>query len=104
LARKASKKTAKSGAGKKAAVKEYQHPIPDRYALLGMLESAGRPVTADHLLAEIGRKGQRMRGLLVEKLYKMVRAGQVIENRRGEFCLTAKLDLLAGTVSGGFCR
>ena len=30
----------------------------------------------------------------------MVRAGQVIENRRGVYCLTAKLDLITGTVSG----
>lgn len=41
-----------------------------------------------------------MRGLLEDRLYGMVRAGQVIENRRGEFCLTAKLDLVTGTVSG----
>jgi ribonuclease R len=36
----------------------------------------------------------------VEKLNTMVRAGQIIENRRGEYCLTAKLDLVTGTVSG----
>jgi ribonuclease R len=30
----------------------------------------------------------------------MVRAGQILENRRGEFCLTAKLDLVTGTVNG----
>ena len=29
-----------------------------------------------------------MRALLEEQLHKMVRAGQIIENRRGEFCLT----------------
>jgi len=45
-------------------------------------------------------KGQRMRTLLLEKLHKMVRAGQIIENRRGEFCLIAKLELIPGTVSG----
>jgi ribonuclease R len=41
-----------------------------------------------------------MRGLLADRLYAMVRAGQVLENRRGEFCLTAKLDLVTGTVTG----
>jgi ribonuclease R len=41
-----------------------------------------------------------MRTLLVDRLYQMVRAGQIIENRRGEFCLTAKLDLITGVVSG----
>jgi len=80
--------------------KRYQHPIPSRNELLEYLETAGMPVKADKILSELGLKGQRMRSLLVERLYKMVRAGQVIENRRGEFCLTAKLDLLTGTVRG----
>ncbi len=30
----------------------------------------------------------------------MVRAGQILQNRRNEYCLTAKLDLVTGTVSG----
>ena len=51
-------------------------------------------------MADLGLKGQRTRQLLVERLQKMVRAGQVIENRRREYCLTAKLDLVTGTVSG----
>ncbi|MGI9201816.1 MAG: ribonuclease R family protein, partial [Woeseiaceae bacterium] len=51
-------------------------------------------------MKDLGLKGQRTRGLLVDRLYKMVRAGQIIENRRNEFCLTAKLDLITGTVSG----
>jgi ribonuclease R len=50
-----------------------------------------------------------MRSLLEDRLYAMVRAGQIIENRRHEFCLTAKLDLIAGVVIGhrdgfGFVR
>jgi len=51
-------------------------------------------------MKDLGLKGQRTRGLLVDRLFKMVRAGQIIENRRKEFCLTAKLDLVTGTVSG----
>jgi len=47
-----------------------------------------------------GLKGQRMRSLLIDQLNDMVRAGQILENRRGEFCLTAKLDLVTGKVSG----
>ena len=44
-----------------------------------------------------------------DNLNKMVRAGQIIENRRGEFCLLEKLELITGTVSGhqdgfGFLR
>ena len=98
MARKNTKKPSKTKAKSKA--KGYKHPIPGRKELLDYLETAGRPVKADKMLADLGLQGQRTRGLLVDRLYKMIRAGQVIENRRGEFCLTAKLDLLTGVVSG----
>jgi ribonuclease R len=98
LARKNTKKTNTSKAdGKKKA---YKHPVPSRNDLLAFLEAAGRPLKADRIMADLNLKGQRTRGLLVDRLYKMVRSGQVIENRRGEFCLTAKLDLITGVVSG----
>ncbi|MGI9270749.1 MAG: ribonuclease R [Woeseiaceae bacterium] len=110
MAAKNTKKTSKSKAKSKAKgkpkgktkgkSKAYKHPIPKRDELLDYLEAAGRPVKADKMLADFNLKGQRMRGLLVDRLYKMVRAGQVIENRRKEFCLTAKLDLITGVVSG----
>ena len=85
---------------KKTKKKPYKHPIPSRNELLDFLEKAGKPVKADKILAGLGLKGQRMRTLLVDRLQGMVRAGQVIENRRREYCLTAKIDLIAGTVSG----
>jgi ribonuclease R len=78
----------------------YQHPIPDRNAILDYLTERGEPVKVDKILGDFGLKGQRMRSLLVDRLNAMVRAGQVIENRRGVYCLTAKIDLVTGTVSG----
>ena len=94
---------------RKARGKNYKHPIPGRNELLDYLKSAGQPLKPDGILSGFGLKGLRMRALLLEKLQKMVRAGQIIENRRGEFCLTEKLELLTGTVSGhsdgfGFVR
>jgi len=80
--------------------KPYKHPIPSPNELIDFLEQAGKPVKAEAILAAYGLKGQRMRSLLVDRLYEMVRAGKILENRRGEFCLTAKLDLVTGTVSG----
>lgn len=89
--------------------KKYQHPLPDRNAVLEYLREVGKPRPVDAILQDFNLKGQRMRALLVEKLDKMVRAGQIIENRRGEYCLTEKLQLVAGTVIGhadgfGFMR
>ena len=78
----------------------YKHPIPGPNDLIDFLTETGKPLKADAILKAFDLKGQRMRSLLVEKLNTMVRAGQIIENRRGEYCLTAKLDLVTGTVSG----
>lgn len=91
----------KSSKNKKSYQKQpYKHPIPSPNELIDFLTEVGRPVKADAILKGFGLKGQRMRSLLVDRLYKMVRSGQILENRRGEFCLTAKLDLVTGTVSG----
>ncbi len=80
--------------------KPYKHPIPSRNELLDFLESEGRPRKAEQIMQAFGLKGQRMRSLLVERLYAMVRGGQIIENRRGEYCLMAKLELITGVVTG----
>jgi ribonuclease R len=80
--------------------KPYKHPIPGRNELLDFLETEGRPRKAGQILQAFGLKGQRMRSLLVDRLHGMVRAGQIIENRRGEYCLVAKLELITGVVSG----
>jgi len=89
--------------------KSYKHPIPSRNEVLDFLIEAGRPVRPDELLDGFGLQGQRPRKRLEEKLQKMVRSGQIITNRRGEYCLAAKLALIAGTVLGhrdgyGFVR
>jgi ribonuclease R len=80
--------------------KPYKHPIPGPNELIDFLQDAGRPLKADAILASFELRGQRARSLLVDRLYGMVRKGQLIENRRGEYCLTEKLDLVTGIVSG----
>ena len=80
--------------------KKYKHPIPGPNEIIDFLEEAGRPQKTDAILKAFGLKGQRMRSLLVDKLHGMVRAGKILENRRSEYCLTAKLDLVTGRVSG----
>jgi ribonuclease R len=80
--------------------KSYKHPIPSKNELIDFLNEAGKPLKVEKILAGFSLKGQRTRALLVDRLHGMVRAGQILENRRGEYCLTAKLDLVTGTVSG----
>ncbi len=93
-------KNRKKPAGQPGEARSYQHPIPNRNAIVDYLTEAGRPQPVDTMLAAFDLKGQRMRSLLVERLASMVRAGQIIENRRNEYCLTEKLELVAGRVSG----
>jgi ribonuclease R len=78
----------------------YKHPVPGPNEVIDFLENAGRPLRAEAIMDGFGLKGQRMRSLLVDRLQAMVRAGKILENRRREYCLTAKLDLVTGTVSG----
>ncbi|MGI9237691.1 MAG: ribonuclease R family protein, partial [Woeseiaceae bacterium] len=80
--------------------KRYKHPIPGKNELIDFLNEAGKPLKVEEILRQFSLKGQRMRSLLVDRLNGMVRTGQILENRRGEYCLTAKLDLVTGTVSG----
>ncbi|MBT8099864.1 MAG: ribonuclease R, partial [Gammaproteobacteria bacterium] len=84
----------------KAKKKPYKHPVPDRNQLLDFLEEAGKPLKIQSIMNGFDLKGQRMLSLLIERLDGMVRAGQLIENRRREYCLTKKLELIAGRVSG----
>jgi ribonuclease R len=90
----------KSDQRKSAKKKPYKHPIPGPNKLIDFLNKAGKPLKLEEILKEFKLRGQRMRGLLTDRLDAMVRAGQILKNRRGEFCLTAKLDLVTGTVSG----
>ncbi len=90
----------KKNTKKKSKTKSYEHPIPSRNDLLDMLTDVGKPLKAEPIMEAYELKGQRMRSLLIERLQVMVRAGQILENRRGEYCLTAKLDLVTGKVSG----
>jgi ribonuclease R len=87
-------------AGKKKDKKPYKHPIPNPAQLLDFLTDVGKPVKAEPILKAFDLKGQRMRSQLLDRLQGMVRAGQILENRRGEYCLTAKLNLVTGVVSG----
>ena len=90
------RKTSKKPAGKKP----YKHPVPGQNELIDFLTDVGKPVKVEPILKAFDLKGQRMRSLLVDRLQGMVRAGQILENRRGEYCLTAKLNLVTGKVSG----
>ncbi len=97
---KSTQKKTRKKANRKAEGKSYEHPIPSRKELISTLTSIGKPLNITQIITEFDLKGQRMRSLLEDRLQGMVRSGQILENRRHEYCLTAKLDLVTGKVSG----
>ena len=67
MARKTKKNKPKSkGKGKG---KPYKHPIPSPNDLIDFLEDVGKPIKVGKILDAYGLKGQRMRTLMLDRLY-----------------------------------
>ncbi|MDX1571508.1 MAG: ribonuclease R [Xanthomonadales bacterium] len=100
---KKSKKNKSSSVGDLYAEREanrYDHPIPSREAILALLNERQELMKFDRLAQELGISGDRDRNALEKRLAAMVRAGQLIKNRRGGFGIARKLDLEPGRVIG----
>ncbi|MEE3236688.1 MAG: ribonuclease R, partial [Pseudomonadota bacterium] len=77
--------------------------------LIDFLNKSGKPLTFETIAAAFDLAGKRQRCQLESDLCKMVRSGQINRNRRGEYCLLARINLVAGTIAGhpdgfGFLR
>jgi len=89
--------TASSVPGEPA--KPYRHPVPDPNALLDALRRQGVPLTLSALASSLGIGGERQVADLRRRLEALRTAGQLLVNRRGEYCLSDKLDVVPGTVT-----
>jgi len=76
----------------------YANPIPSREAILGVLEAAEGPQTAEELARLLGLAQDDALDALAKRLGAMVRDGQLIQNRRGGFAPVQATDLIPGTV------
>ncbi len=63
------------------------------------LKDAGRPLTLDELAERLKRTGRAARARLIVELEALVQAGELVRNRRGEYCLRELLPLTIGVVS-----
>ncbi len=79
---------------------KYSHPIPSREFILEFLAERGRPATLRQLLAELSLEESHEKEALKRRLTAMARDGQLIQNRRGAYCLLDKMDLISGRVVG----
>ena len=78
----------------------YKHLIPGPAEILGELEEQGVPASLDTLADAFAISDPKLLKRLKSRLSKMIAKGQLLQNRRGEYCLLAKLDALTGKVSG----
>jgi len=69
-------------------------------SVLDALRAAGHPLQLHDVAKRLGVAGARSERSLAGVLDELIRTGQVIRNRRDEYCLRERLGLLVGTVSG----
>ena len=79
---------------------KYARPIPSREAIVEWLEQEDQPVAFEGLARELKLTDPVDVEALNRRLGAMLRDGQLVQNRRDEYCLVKRLPLTAGTVIG----
>jgi len=78
--------------------RRYEHPIASREAILEWLEERGRPAGLEAIAQAVHAGDARSRDALDKRLRAMLRDGQLLQDRSGDFAPARKLDLIAGSV------
>ncbi|MBV0932546.1 ribonuclease R [Marinobacterium weihaiense] len=79
---------------------KYDQPVPSREFLLNFLEKWGAPISHPLVCRELGIEDEDGIEGVRRRLIAMCRDGQLISNRKGEYGLIRKMDLIAGRVIG----
>ncbi|MFL0810404.1 MAG: ribonuclease R [Agarilytica sp.] len=79
---------------------KYQNPIPSRELISQVLEKASGPLTLERIAEQLNVSDEEPLEALRRRLKAMVRDGQLLPNRKREFGLIAKMDLVRGRVQG----
>lgn len=79
---------------------KYENPIPSREYILSILEDFGKPMSRSQLLAKLDVKGEQKQEALGFRFKAMLRDGQIMQDRRGRFCLVQKINLRRGIIQG----
>jgi ribonuclease R len=81
------------------AAGSYSHSIPDPQAILAALEERGVPTSFAALAKTFNLRDDKARKGLTKQLGQMLTRGQLLQNRRDEYCLLQKIDAITGKVS-----
>lgn len=84
----------------KREAKRYDNPIVSREYILEFLNQYNQPVTHTALCDLLHIEEQSQQIALGRRLGAMVRDGQLIKNRRNQYALIKKTDLVSGSIVG----
>ncbi|KTD52954.1 ribonuclease R [Legionella quateirensis] len=79
---------------------KYADPIPSREFIMEVLDDYGRPMSRNQLFDKLHLNEESKQESLGFRLKAMLRDGQIMQDRRGRFCLLQKINLRRGTVQG----
>lgn len=77
-----------------------QRSAPASSPITEMLRLADRPLQFDELAQSAEATSESARAKLLGELEALVQSGELVRNRRDEYCLRERLPLVVGTVSG----
>lgn len=78
----------------------YANPIPSRELIISSLKEHGKPATAEKLQKLLQIKEPHKTSALLKRLMAMERDGQLAVNRKNEYGLVSKMNLISGRVIG----
>lgn len=79
---------------------KYSDPIPSREYIMQVLDDYGRPMSRNQLFDKLHLNEESKQETLGFRLKAMLRDGQIMQDRRGRFCLLQKINLQRGTIQG----
>jgi ribonuclease R len=80
--------------------KKYDNPIPSREFIMEALKERGVPMDYPGIAEMLGLDDEESLEALRRRLRAMERDGQLVRNRKDNYCLVNKRDLIAGRVIG----
>jgi ribonuclease R len=85
---------------RKRESEKYAEPIPSREYIMQVLDEYGRPMSRNQLVDKLNLQEVSKQESLGFRLKAMLRDGQIMQDRRGRFCLLQKINLQRGSVQG----
>lgn len=79
---------------------KYTLPVPSRELIMQVLEDYGRPMSRNQLLVKLAVENEDEQEALGFRLKAMLRDSQIMQDRRGRFCLLGRINLKRGTIQG----